>query len=460
MSLDATKNIDVTGSLVDSWTDEHKAYVFTASGAARHTFEAAGWTPDSGPCVLGTAATTQMTAPDNVDFAVGLDSFLVVIALERKAAAVFQVCFGNGNSSTGNGFRCFITSADNLLVSLGSDAAAGANPSVQLDVAIDTPTVVAWCVDRLAGDVAYGLWGQAIERASLTGGSVGDANQSMTVGGGNGGVGYRPDLRWRNTVMVRRPGSEGFTSNEIAQYMSRVAAQAGIGAIPGDAGLPEQVFATAGQSNMTGGWNLHPAGTQSGPTSDFARGWNTPGARWEVADGDIYNTSGDIGQVLASFAFTAITTNSVVKSLGFVPAAISGSAIATWLTGQTNYTTMLSAVNATGRQMNGFVWWQGEGDPGRTKAAHLADLETLYANVQADMGPAAVPFYVFDLFSDLACGGDTSGVRQALAQLVTNHSSNATLITTSDLVSDDCHAPWTGGYEIAGQRLYTAVFGS
>lgn len=225
MNLEAHRNVTLSGSLVDTWVDTVNGYTFTGTGAARHTYQASGWS-DGTPKILGSNNTTWMGAPDNNDFSVGSDSWLVVAAIDLDAISAYETWFGNGHSANDEGFRCFTTASNTLQVYMGPDAGPGTAAS-SYTVSLGE-NVVAWCVDQVAGVTKYGVHGTGVQNGLLTDTSVTDNGNQMTIGGGFGSTAYRPPGSWKSVSMWKRPAAQGFSNDEITNAMSLVAGAAGL----------------------------------------------------------------------------------------------------------------------------------------------------------------------------------------------------------------------------------------
>ena len=153
--------------------------------------------------------------------------------------------------------------------------------------------------------------------------------------------------------------------------------------------------------------------------------------------------------------------NNLAAPIGFVPTAISGSAISTWLPGQANYEDMVTralASVANGGTLKGVVWWQGEADmlAHTSEEDYYAALVAIAAEINTDLG---VPLFAANIqqITALVPSQYQDAIRNATIQAWAGANNVKAGPDLSDLTSDDgYHIVVDAKVQIAASRWYTA----
>lgn len=219
-----------------------------------------------------------------------------------------------------------------------------------------------------------------------------------------------------------------------------------------------KAYLVMGQSNALADVGLYASGPDNSDVTEAqllkVAAFSNAGNYWDRVDDA--NTGGpggnNVGQWFAKFAQLAIA-NGDAPAVLYVGNGVSGQAIDYFLDGHAsgNYDATIAKVTASGATIDGIIWWQGEADSGTSKAAHLADLETLRADWRTDIGE--VPIYVIR-----GAAAFVTAVDEALDQFAADND-DVTAIDISDLTGHDgTHYAYTDGYEEVGVRVREALF--
>ena len=129
-----------------------------------------------------------------------------------------------------------------------------------------------------------------------------------------------------------------------------------------------------------------------------------------------------------------------------------------------NYGRLHHRLNKSGLKsfVRGVLWSQGEADSftgGLTTEEYKTGFENLISYWQEDY-PSIEQYYIFQT-RDCNCGTSESGrvkIKEAQRQLAVNNSNVSTMPTTGMTThSDNCHYPFTNGYEKFGTRIFKPV---
>lgn len=234
------------------------------------------------------------------------------------------------------------------------------------------------------------------------------------------------------------------------------------------------VVGMAGQSNMNGLMNN---------TAEYPLG----SALAVEYQADTYRRIGNIndayppGTLWPTYStFTASTNrgdgyvhlaNLLSSGLGGVPVclvnrAVNGSSITSWQAGQSNLTTLSSAIAAAGGDMELFIWLQGETDAvSMTKDTYKTNLGNVHALTRA-MTPRAVADFKFGVIS-LGVGsylgsadGDFGKIRTAHVEYVAENTGAFHAASAHDVItSDGVHITGAGQSKI-GRRAALSALGA
>ena len=129
-----------------------------------------------------------------------------------------------------------------------------------------------------------------------------------------------------------------------------------------------------------------------------------------------------------------------------------------------NYGRLYHRLNKSGLKsfVRGVLWSQGEADSftgGLTTEEYKTEFENLISYWQEDY-PSIEQYYIFQT-RDCNCGTSESGrvkIKEAQRQLAVNNSNVSTMPTSGMTThSDNCHYPFTNGYEKFGTRIFKPV---
>lgn len=182
--------------------------------------------------------------------------------------------------------------------------------------------------------------------------------------------------------------------------------------------MPALVIACAGQSNMAGRGTS--AQSFSPPELD-ATVWN--GSAWVALTDSAY------GANLGSFV--PLLATALAQSVGFIPGAVGGTSITTWLPGQSNYENLKTEITQTGLPCDVWLWWQGETDEqaAMSQATYNAHLDTLANGVFSDFGCQLMPCKL----QNYGAGATWTAINAAIATAWGDNANVATGPDFSDL---------------------------
>ena len=129
-----------------------------------------------------------------------------------------------------------------------------------------------------------------------------------------------------------------------------------------------------------------------------------------------------------------------------------------------NYGRLYYRLNKTGLKsfVRGVLWSQGEADSfsgGLSTEEYITEFENLISYWQEDY-PSIEQYYIFQT-RDCNCGTSESGrvkIKEAQRQLAVNNPNVSVMPTTGMTThSDNCHYPFTNGYEKFGTRVFKPV---
>lgn len=192
----------------------------------------------------------------------------------------------------------------------------------------------------------------------------------------------------------------------------------------------------AGQSNAMGAGTTRNHYDYDGIVAGLFKRPNTTWTNLTDPTSDTFNNNG--GSVWPLVAQAHLTQRPV--SPGFITTSVVATS-ANWLPGTANYNAMLARValaTAAGgtSTLKAVLWWQGESDciAGVSQATYHANLETLAAGIQADLG---VPLMVAKLQNCSTCGAALAGVQAAQEAAWSDIANVVAGPDLSDIESDD-----------------------